>query len=381
MSLRTQRRGVFAVADDSDKPRRKAAPRNLVKARRAAQHGAALLDVVVSHRLQRNGATEPAPAPPTASPTEAVPTPTQSAQAAPKPAKEAPKRPNRLVRIKRVTMDAIEHFINDEALMTASALAFTLILALFPFLIFIAAVASLLGGQELAATISAGLFDVLPEDIARALQPQVREVIGTRSSGFLTFGLLVTIFSLTTAIESIRAGLNRAYGVKEMRNIVITRIESLLFVLVGSLTLLIVALLAVVAPLSYEWLETFFPDLVPWRIVYDLVRLLLLAVVLYGALVALHVALPSHRRGPKQVWIGCVVTLVLWYIAGLGFSFYLANFGNYAATYAGLAGVVAALMFFYLCAVCLLFGGEVNRAIAVSRRRQALERRGLAVSP
>ncbi|MEM7565856.1 MAG: YihY/virulence factor BrkB family protein, partial [Pseudomonadota bacterium] len=292
---------------------------------------------------------------------------------------EPVKRPNRLIRIKRVTMDAIEHFLNDEALMTASALAFTLILALFPFLIFITAVASLLGGEELATTISAGLFDVLPGDIARALEPQVRRVIGTRSGGFLTFGLVITIFSLTTAIESIRAGLNRAYSVKETRNVIITRIESLLFVLIGSLTLLIVALLAVVAPLSYEWLEGLFPDLVPWRVIYDAIRLLLLAAILYGALVALHVALPRHRRGPKQVWIGCLVTLLLWYAAGLGFSFYLSNFSNYAATYAGLAGVVAALMFFYICSACLLFGGEVNRAIAVSRRRYALEKRGLAV--
>ena len=262
--------------------------------------------------------------------------------------------------------------------MTSSALAFTLILALFPFLIFVTALGSILGGPSLAVRVSAGLFEVLPGDIASSLQPQVQRVLDTRSGGFLTFGFLVTVFSLTTAIESIRAGLNRAYGVREGRNIVITRIESLLFVFIGSLTLLLVAFLAVAAPLLYGRLEDTYPDLVPWRSIFDLLRLAVLGVVLLGALVALHVALPAHHRGIKQVWIGCLATLLLWYAVGLAFSYYLANFGNYAATYAGLAGVVAALMFFYLCSACLLFGGEVNRAIAVARRRQALERRGLA---
>ena len=160
------------------------------------------------------------------------------------PGQGGPARPPQAhrVRIYRVTLDAVDHFLNDEALMTASALAFGLILALFPFLIFITALGSILGGPMLAARVSVGLFEVLPSDIAAALQPQVRRVIETRSGGFLTFGLTVTIFSLTTAIESIRAGLNRAYGVREMRNVVITRIESVLFVLVGSLTLLLVAL-------------------------------------------------------------------------------------------------------------------------------------------
>ena len=115
----------------------------------------------------------------------------------------------------------------------------------------------------------------------------------------------------------------------------------------------------------------------PWRSIFNAIRLGVMGVILFGALLALHVALPAHRRGIKQVWIGCLVTLVLWYVVGLGFSYYLSNFSNYAATYAGLAGVVAALMFFYLASVCLLFGGEVNRAIAVARRRYALEKRGL----
>ena len=380
------------MADEGEAKGRRIAPRTLVKARRAATHGAALLDIVATHRIGGGQARPTAaseapvgragegpPAPVVGTPAIEMPEPEPTNGPSDRPGgTTAPPRPKRLVRIYRITADAVDHFINDEALMTAAALAFGLILALFPFLIFITALGSILGGPSLAARVSVGLFEVLPSDIAAALQPQVKRVIETRSGGFLTFGLSVTIFSLTTAIESIRAGLNRAYGVREMRNVIITRIESVLFVLIGSLTLLLVAFLAVVAPLFYGTLEDLFPDLVPWRSVFNAIRLGVMGIILFGALLALHVALPAHRRGIKQVWIGCLVTLVLWYLVGLGFSYYLANFGNYAATYAGLAGVVAALMFFYLASACLLFGGEVNRAIAVARRRSALEKRGLA---
>lgn len=354
-----RRTGGAARQAAKDRARRLAQAATGEAAEAKAREGAALLELLASSHLSaRADAREGRPLPGTQ---------------APPPEPEAV--PHRMVRAWRIVKDAVGHFLNDEALMTASALAFTLILAFFPFLIFITALGSWLGGAQLAAAITRALFDALPSDIAGALQPQVERVLTTRSGGFLTFGFLVTVFSLTTAIESIRAGLNRAYGVRETRNIVLTRLESLLFVLVGSLTLLLVAFLAVVAPLLHGVLDARFPALIPWKGVYDVVRLALMGLVLFGALLALHVALPAHKRGVKQVWVGAMVTLALWYAAGAGFTFYLTNFGNYAATYAGLAGVVAALFFFYLCSACLLFGGEVNRAIAAGRKRRAIDKK------
>jgi membrane protein len=94
---------------------------------------------------------------------------------------------------------------------------------------------------------------------------------------------------------------------------------------------------------------------------------LALVLVLGSTLAALHLWLPCHRIGLRRVWIGVAATIALWYIAGWGFTLYLRAFGGYARTYAGLAGIVAALMFFYIASAILLLGGEINRAIIDTR--------------
>lgn len=267
---------------------------------------------------------------------------------------------------------AVDHFILDDALSMASMIAFTVILALFPFLIFMTAFAALWGGEDLAMVISESLFDALPPDIAEALEPEVQSVLDARSGGsLLTFGLAIMLFSLTGAVEAVRAGLTRAYGAIETRSVLRTRFASLLFVLAGSVALFLVTLLAVVAPVAFRLLAPFIPDILPYRDTFHLVRLVVLAVVLSALVFAMHRWLPppSHRFGRfHDLWVGVLSTLALWYVLGRGFSIYLSYFGGYGSTYAGLAGIVAALIFFYLASAVLLFGGEINRALRDLRR-------------
>jgi membrane protein len=64
-----------------------------------------------------------------------------------------------------------------------------------------------------------------------------------------------------------------------------------------------------------------------------------------------------------RLWPGILLTLVLWILVASGFTFYLESFANYTATYAGLAGIMTALIFLYLMAVILIFGAEYNSAL------------------
>ena len=277
----------------------------------------------------------------------------------------APARVRRgpLGRAYAVLKTAILNFIADDALSLAAMLAFTLVLAFFPFLIFLAAIAAIFGGAELSEKVADLMVTVLPEDVAGVLAPEVHRVLVERSGGLLTFGIVVTLGSLTGAIESIREGLNRAYGVKDTRSVVRKRYQGLIFVFIGSGALVLVALLTVVAPIGFDMLAHAMTFVADWRPILSLIRVLALVLVLGVTLSALHLWLPCHRIGFRRVWIGVAATIALWYIAGWGFTLYLRAFGGYARTYAGLAGIVAALMFFYIASAILLLGGEINRAI------------------
>jgi len=276
---------------------------------------------------------------------------------------------------------AAERFLMDDGLYMASALAFSLVLAIFPFIIFVTALAGFVGGPQLASWLTNALFETMPDRVAQALEPEIWNVlIRDAGGGLLTFSLLVMLISVSSAVETVRGGLNRAYGLPETRSVFRTRLESIAFVILTTVALTAIAFAAVIAPVAFAAIPSFVPnavDLYPTISVLqdiELFREAFLAVVLAALLYALHLALPDFDDGRPQLWPGILATLVLWWLAARGFSWYLASFANYARVYAGLAGIVAVLIFFYLASVILLFAGAFNRALCEAWRARRAER-------
>jgi membrane protein len=93
-------------------------------------------------------------------------------------------------------------------------------------------------------------------------------------------------------------------------------------------------------------------------------------VVLVIALVIVHRWLPAGRRSFSAIAPGIVATLLLWLISGAVFGRYLATYAfTYVSMYAGLASVMIALVFLYVCASIFIFGGELNSAITHARAK------------
>ena len=100
-----------------------------------------------------------------------------------------------------------------------------------------------------------------------------------------------------------------------------------------------------------------------WLFRSDAVRWCAAFCLLIFVVFACHRWLPGRRRQLAQLRPGILLTLALWIIAASGFSLYLDSFANYSATYAGLAGIMTALIFLYLMAAILIFGAEYNSAL------------------
>lgn len=94
-----------------------------------------------------------------------------------------------------------------------------------------------------------------------------------------------------------------------------------------------------------------------------------------------HWLLPAGHRTFRDLWPGVLATLFMWIIAGSAFGAYLASFANYVSTYGGLAGIMTALIFLYICALVFILGGELNAAISRQRRywRRRQEQLALAL--
>ena len=264
-----------------------------------------------------------------------------------------------------VLHDATDGLFRHDGVMVASAIAFSLIFALFPFAIFVVALGAIFGGSDLAGYISREALEIMPENIIRTLEPELNRIFQTAGQASpLTFGLLVTLVSITGAVEAIRDGLNRAYGCTEDRHLIRRYLSSLLFVFVGMAFLLAVAALGVAVPIWLGVLDRYVPGPAFHLDRLETVREALLVVITAAMLFAFHLFLPARRRRFGAVTGGVLVTLVAWWLAAKTFGLYISQIANYSATYAGLAGIVILMFFLYIQALIFLYGAEVNRSIA-----------------
>ena len=265
----------------------------------------------------------------------------------------------------RVTIDAYYKFLADDGWAIASHIALSALMALFPFLILVTALAGFLfGSTQLADEVASIVLQMWPTEVASPIASEIRRVLLGARGDLLTIGVALAIYFASSGIESLRIGLNRAYGVSESRSWWVLRLESIGYVLIAAIALLVLSFLVVLAPLIFASAVRYVPLLEPLWFMFNFLRIAVASIVLIVALVIVHKWLPAGRRQILTVTPGIVVTLLLWLIAGELFGDYLARFAyTYVTYYAGLASAMIALVFLYVIATIFIFGGELNAAI------------------
>jgi membrane protein len=255
--------------------------------------------------------------------------------------------------------------VYNDGFIHAGNLAYLSILALFPFIILAAAVAHLLGqGQDAQLTV-ANLLARLPRNVAGTLREPIQEVLNVRTGALLWFGAVVGLWTATSFIETIRDILRRAYGVKFCAPFWEYRFGSMLLIL-GAVLVLMIAFAASVALTSIQHI------IVEWfplaqeagaRLgIYRLVPAATLFVTFYALFYALT---PSrYRKHGCRKWPGALLITAWWLATVEILPFALGLFGGYSLTYGSLAGVMIALIFFFVVGLGVVIGAELNAALA-----------------
>lgn len=264
-------------------------------------------------------------------------------------------------------LEALHRLFADEAVPLAGNIAFRTLFSVFPFLIFLTALAGFFGNADLAEKVVTFLLSVAPEQLAHPLASEIRSILTVPRTGLLSLAALLTIWSAMGGVDSIRVGLNRAYDLKETRNLFWLYGQSVLFVIGSAIGLLIIALLIVFAPVGLAALDRFAPDLRHNFAILNQLRYPIAIVILIAGLQLCHRILPAKRLKTLHVLPGVLLTVIVWIALASAFSAYLVNFNSFASTYASLSGIFAAMFFLYLAALVLIFGGEVNRVLQAHR--------------
>jgi membrane protein len=269
-------------------------------------------------------------------------------------------------------LQAFHALFADSGFAMAGAVAYAFVLSFFPFCIFLGALAGYFGGEPLAKLAIAQLFELVPAPVAQAIAPEVMTVMGRSRFGLLTGGALIALFFATSAIESLRAALNVAYRVKERRSYFWCLLESMLFVVVSAIGMLVLTWGVVVGP---QVASRFKPEWLLWLADTSWLALIARYAIVVAAiglqLVAYHLWLAAGHRRLGDVWPGVVLSILLWVIAAQLFASWL-TISDYSRFYAGLTRIMSALVFFQVSAIIVIVGAELNRGIVEVKRRLAV---------
>ena len=257
--------------------------------------------------------------------------------------------------------------VYNDGFIHAGNLAYLSLLSMFPFFILAAAVANLLGQEADAQRAVFAVLQQLPPSVGDVVRAPIAEVLTARQGALLWFGALVGLWTATSFIETIRDIMRRAYGVKYSAPFWEYRLISIVFML-GLVLLLMLSFAVSVAMSSIEALMV---NLVPrFNEVASSIALyrIVPGVMLYATIYLIFVVLtPSRYRGRDcRKWPGAALTAAWWIATTTALPWAISLAGGYDLTYGSLAGVMIALLFFFVVGLGVVTGAELNAALADS---------------
>lgn len=258
---------------------------------------------------------------------------------------------------------AIEGLAARNGIEISGYIAFTVMLALFPFMIFLVSVAGFLGSSQIGEQFLQTLSLFAPPDVTSTLQPAIDQVIAKRDGSLLTLGLVLALYSAGSGVAALRLALNLSYHATETRPFWFRKALDFAVVIVGSIVVILSSAAIILGPWLWNVIAWFFSVDSYDRRLWHVSRYVFTVLAMTAGVIALHRVLPNVKLQLRQILPGAITTTILWIIAATGLTLYFGKFANYASTYGSLGGVIITLMFFYVSGIIFIFGGELNATL------------------
>lgn len=277
----------------------------------------------------------------------------------------APRGPGTIKRFLKMAWAMVGEARADNVTGEAAKVAYYFFLSLWPLLLGLLALTGLFGGEPAFEWIMGWIEAAMPGEPTRFLERFVREITQEKRPDMLSLGIILTFWSGSNIFTSLADGLNAMYDVVERRSWWKRRLLAV-GLLVCTSVLLTAGASAVLAGaevlaglgLAEEW------NVARWPLAYALLTAMTWLVYYY---------LPDRdqRMSIRYLTIGALVGTGLWLVVTTLFRLYVANWGSYGRTYGLVGGILVLLLWLYLTAFSILFGGEVAVSLEQGAHRKA----------
>jgi membrane protein len=262
------------------------------------------------------------------------------------------------VRVRELTMDVVRSFHRNGLVNFASAIAFRVILALVPFLLFLLALIGYLDLEEIwRSDVAPELKKTASEPAYRLIDDTVRQVLSQKEVWWLTVGFLLTLWELSAASRVAMTAMDRIYGFHRRRGFLELLPRSVaLGAVMGT------CVVAAVAIVRFGPLLT--GDLDGLLAVLSFIVRWLLAATVLAAGVGLLVRFGAAPQQPLPwVSLGTGLVLAAWILTSIAFGLYATYIASYGSVFGHLATFFVLLIYVYLVANAFLVGIQLDACV------------------
>jgi membrane protein len=252
----------------------------------------------------------------------------------------------------------------DEIIARAAALSYSFLFSIFPLLLFVVALLSLVPVHHVIRQFMDSAAQVLPGEAATAVRSTLRQILANSGHrGLISLGALTALWAGSTGMATVMSMLNVVYRTRDQRPwwkgraiaILLTAVLAA-FVIVSTLLIMLSARIGAAFGAAGNVLTTVAP-----------VLLVLIAVDL------IYCVAPARRQPWRWVTPGAVTFTVLWLAMSFALRVYVSNFSSYDVMYGSIGGLILFMLWLFLTSAVLLLGAEVNRIIVEAGRQRSLQ--------
>jgi membrane protein len=265
-----------------------------------------------------------------------------------------------MISISKAGRTTYRNVVNKQMLAVSAGLSYNFILSLFPMLILAAAIVSYIPIPNLFNRVVNAVAAVIPEEGMGVVRSVLRDVLSARRGGFMTIGIVGTLWSATGGFVGLIRALNVAYEVPETRPMWKRRLLALQLAFATGLLLVIGVMAMFVGPQFGAWIAAKIGAGYLFAKLWPLLRWILSIVFIILAIELIFFWAPNVRQRFLASLPGAVVSVIFWIGASYLLGLYFQNFAHFNKTYGTLGAAIALMVWLYWSWFIILLGADFN---------------------
>lgn len=270
-----------------------------------------------------------------------------------------------------LTVTVYNEMFRTRAFTVAAGLAFFFLWSLAPLLILFSSLLKFLPISNLYQQLFNMMAQLVPGYAMEFVERAMIGILSPNRTKLLSFGIVVYLWGATGGFSSLIEALDIAYDVQISRPWWKDRVRSLVLTLISGVLASVSLLAFVIGPHFGHLLRDVFGFPEGLEHVWPTVRMAINFVTFVAGLELIYFLGPNARHSLKSTFPGAVLAIAVWFVGSRGLSFYLGHLSNYNATYGSMGALIGLMLWFYLTALAILLGAELNAERTKYRRQGA----------